>query len=1022
MSSQATSTSTTTTPNPPAIKAADVQNLPTGTQSVQMTVYKVYSKLPTDPDNDQSWGLDGYLYQGTKRASALDGTAPGPQVDISSCIVAKPVPGSVTSVELLKTVSPITDWSFDITIANFDDPDGSATFIGTMVKEDGTTWDLRGSQLAVTPQAVKVTVLQPSMTVPNFGDGTSIQSLQNMSPIVTVATPEVKVGEDGAQIYGNQIMQSLMMNSLVDSGVESVLGNIQPITDEEQLKIYNNNLEFFKRAGVHMVCDYLKKNGTEIPSSITNHIEWKNTIFIRMCSQPSPPKGQAGSSSQWDAAKLYGLDPENNPKDRNLVLKLQQQYHRATMDCYGLGFKQQCTDWYLYENHAEAWFNYYAYVCGTSESTGRTATLSSNPPGVTGNNTEGPSSVRQILNKLSLLKHAAIRNAKDNNLPVPKLSIKSVIKKLDAANNENMAYAMYINEQLANEVKALLGPTGDNALSAAMKAELQRTGHEVSEGTRNLAAIAANVFELILNNDSGASGIKSLGQRFLAYWQKRCTRGMRATRMTVAQANEALNGIEIQDLLKPSKTSGSDDVPQLIENSDAATETNQAITGFLSRLGKGFKAVSGKIGFVLKLGMHVGAIVAMSLLIEGKFGSASPAQIGLAICASTMAGLTAIGKLVDVAPALSKSVSVALANSGFYQKLRGYFCLRLAPAFSDPASFSKLATAFVGDLERLVRTLGLIGCIFNIYLSANEMSETAGQNNPIAEQEHVFAEVNLALGCTELALGVGSIVPEVAGFETLAAVCGPLGLVVGLAALGVMLASLVDIPKTDPWSKLEDWMADAPTKYGSYNQSLTIIGDVLITYVIPPIKINKVNIVPSSSSNSCNQSAKGGNQDQPNKNNNNGKSNNNSGNNNQGSSNKPDPGQEPRCVTLAQQTAALRLDNALEAFTTEARRFQANLPVITAAHVYQSRLRSFIVAGLLWDPANFHFQEATNDFVYAWVYMHAHGQWEVTGLNPNTGGNPPNPFIPIVDEMNNAYFALEAAMAEVGTAAVPGSI
>ncbi|SPJ91005.1 uncharacterized protein FTOL_13407 [Fusarium torulosum] len=282
-----------------------------------------------------------------------------------------------------------------------------------------------------------------------------------------------------------------------------------------------------------------------------------------------------------------------------------------------------------------------------------------------------------------------------------------------------------------------------------------------------------------------------------------------------------------------------------------------------------------------------------------------------------MAGLTAIGKLVDVAPALSKSVNVALAKSGFYQKLRGWFCVRLAPAFSDPASFSKLATAFIGDLERLVRTLGLIGCIFNVYLSADEMSETAGQNNPISEQEHVFAEVNLALGSTELALGVGSIVAEVAGFEALTTVCGPLGIVVGLAALGVMLASLFDIPKTDPWSKLEDWMADAPTMYGSYNQSPTITGDVLITYVIPPIKITKVN------------------QDQPNKDNNNGNNNkNNSGNNNQANSNNSDPGQEPRRVIPVQHTAALRLDNALAAFTAEASQFQANLPVITAAHVY----------------------------------------------------------------------------------------
>lgn len=74
------------------------------------------------------------------------------------------------------------------------------------------------------------------------------------------------------------------------------------------------------------------------------------------------------------------------------------------------------------------------------------------------------------------------------------------------------------------------------------------------------------------------------------------------------------------------------------------------------------------------------------------------------------------------------------------------------------------------------------------------MSETAGQNNSIVEQEHVYAEVNLALGSTELAFGVGSIVAEVAGFERLAAICRPLGIIVGFAAFAVILASIFEMP------------------------------------------------------------------------------------------------------------------------------------------------------------------------------------------------------------------------------------
>lgn len=190
---------------------------------------------------------------------------------------------------------------------------------------------------------------------------------------------------------------------------------------------------------------------------------------------------------------------------------------------------------------------------------------------------------------------------------------------------------------------------------------------------------------------------------------------------------------------------------------------------------------------------------------------------------------------------------------------------------------------------------------------------------------------------------------------------------------------------------------------------------------MPLLNISKVSTVPSSNPSNPNQSAKGGNQGQSNNNDNKG-NNKSSGNNSQDSGNKSDPSQKPRHVKPPQQTAAVRLCDALGGLILEAEQFQANLLIVTAARVYQSVLHSFIKVGFLWHPASSHFQEATSDFVNAWEHMRTNGQWEVAGLSPNTGVEPTNSFIPIVDEMNAAYLALEVAMGVDSTVAGAGGI
>lgn len=54
-------------------------------------------------------------------AAATDG-GHGPQIDISSSVRAQAVSASDSSLELVKTLDPLTDWTFDIIITSFGIP------------------------------------------------------------------------------------------------------------------------------------------------------------------------------------------------------------------------------------------------------------------------------------------------------------------------------------------------------------------------------------------------------------------------------------------------------------------------------------------------------------------------------------------------------------------------------------------------------------------------------------------------------------------------------------------------------------------------------------------------------------------------------------------------------------------------------------------------------------------------------------------------------------------------------------
>ncbi|KAJ4009524.1 hypothetical protein NW752_009114 [Fusarium irregulare] len=947
---------------------ADVQKPSQATQSVSLTAYKISSK----PHDASQYEPEGWLYQGLKTvagtsqngkivngvlfncvyySAALDNQEIGPQVDISHDVTSKEVPGNAANLEMLKAKSPLSPWSFDIIFTDFGGK--ASAFTGTMIKEDGSQWDLYGTYYGPVSQEVKVTVIPDTMEVPNFNDGTSLASLQAISPIVTVETPGFDIGADGAQIHGNTIMQNLMMQSLLGTKAESVLGRIEPVTDVEQMEIYQANKEFFFRGGVHMLCDNLKSQ-TQVPNTIADHIAWKNRIFIAMCSQPTvppPADGQKRISSSWDPARMYGLDPNNKQADATLLETLQSQYRQATMDCYALGYRKQSDEWSLYEAHAEAWFNYYAYYITTPEALERMAVLSANAPGVSDEKSEGPSSMREIVNKLTILRHAAEKNALKAGFAKPNLDVDGVVRKLEAAHNENMAYSMYINDEMVDEAKALLGQgPNDPALARAFQTQLNKMQDETSAGANDLAIIAVSTFELINNSDS------KLGKKIKGWWKNRQTRGVKVENLTVAQANQGLELADLTAVRQPAPPNPDaaavnlDD--QLVPDGPAERAINEAGESLLKKMGKGARALGefGKrwIGRILRVGVHVAAIAFMFRILEGGLSQCSPGEIGAAVCVMGMAGLTLVGKLAEVLPDITRAVGWTFRESGLFQTSRTWFCQRLQDAFKGPPSWSKVGKALVGDLEKAIRTLGLIGCVFNIYMSAEAMHQTgSGPNDPVAARERIFATVNVALGSVELAAGLGTVMGDILGFEALTAVCGPLGLVVGLLAIGVTLIDTIFFPP-DPYQYLKDWMAAEPTQFGSYNPNQTFTGTSSLTVSLPAIQISKVETTGNAEKQNGSATH-------------NGSANQNDGGNGDNPAAKSNPAQ----VTAPQQVAAQRTTTALQAFSDKVSEFQSGTYAASFPRLYGTVLSTSINIGLTWESANLHFQNSTNDFVTA---------------------------------------------------------
>ncbi|EHK22120.1 uncharacterized protein TRIVIDRAFT_216139 [Trichoderma virens Gv29-8] len=126
----------------------------------------------------------------------------------------------------------------------------------------------------------------------------------------------------------------------------------------------------------------------------------------------------------------------------------------------------------------------------------------------------------------------------------------------------------------------------------------------------------------------------------------------------------------------------------------------------------------------------------------------------------------------------------------------------------------RTTNAMIGSVGNLVRTVCIIGCIFELYTSFWELHSACYSTIPDQFVRIAYAGFKFALTCIETAaigLGIGA---EILGHVTLAAVCGYVGIAIALVGIVAGIAYITWGPQPD--TPVEKFLNDHLRDIGGY--------------------------------------------------------------------------------------------------------------------------------------------------------------------------------------------------------------
>lgn len=775
---------------------------------------------------------------------------PGTNIDISASVSYMGATTGFGDMHLLKCADPLNPWSFNILVKDYNLP--NATFSGNLQLADGSINDFFGSYVGYNDTDVQVTegTSLPAGMAPLRGD---LNVLENgITPLEAIATspPDDSTTDsvsnpnpDAAQQKGNEMMQNLITHALDGTRGAQIMGPIPPIEDFHQLALLNSNSEFLQRGSVHTLCEQIKlQQGMD--TNLSDHIAWKYNLYMNMLTSPPPLPGAMGTSLTWDPATMNGLD-RKNPRDVQLLAKLQSQYQTVSMTAYEMGYTQQCNQWADFTPDAEYWFNAYAAYLRSDEHKSQWATQSvgqitqivaglPSPVSVTSQD-----KVRMWTNKLALLQYQAQKQAAEKRLPLPKLDIEPIIDDLLSQLHEHAAYSQIVDQAFIDEATKIANNSnsGSSPLSDAFKAELAKMSADAQEGGQELYTIVPHVLTLLNNPES------AMYQRLRDYIASRSPGGVAPENLTIGQIGDWITSADFTEFETKSPVTSASSVQDsslatLIGDDESTKVLNTTGSQWAQRVKTTFKTL-------FQVALHAGALLMLYSAVSGGSSGKSTIpqyQINTAICALATEGVILVGDTVGAFPQY-KGAQWAIDKGGITKSASAWFTKSIG-AESTPL----FASAMIGDLSEAVRVLGVVGCIFNLVTSYNCMNATVQDpRDSNVQNETYFNKWSFSMGVVEGAAYVGGIIPEVIGFELGAAVCGPLGMAVGAAAPVVMLVQPTTFPM-DLYVAIQDWMTGLPMDFGSWCPNEAITGSSIV-HPTPPMLGPGQNGIPSAAPN-----------------------------------------------------------------------------------------------------------------------------------------------------------------------------
>ncbi|EOD44494.1 hypothetical protein UCRNP2_8793 [Neofusicoccum parvum UCRNP2] len=753
------------------------------TYKYEITTFMTNAKEINSEKDYQAWGTLGLgvkhphgvlqhvgSYRRPSRLGPDKKRIAGNECDISDSIelvVDASLPS--TSMHYVKHADHITEFSFDIIVTDFGTD--QAAFTGTMTTIQGT-YDWYGEfsdRKEVTKKFEKVVTQAP----PNLVG--SIAELVGITPVAWKAKGSVKAGEDAAQKYGDELMNKIMMHALDPETRKTLLPNL-PALDATAQSILDENRSFFRRGAIHLLADQFKEM-KEVDEKLKKCITTKFKQFMDMLTAPAVAS-EDGSPAKDSSIAAYGWDPVN---DAQKVSDLRLQYQRVTMRCYQEGYKVQCPEWGRYLKEPEYWFNEYSQFLVSREHVGPwrgSVVQRANQPGTISVDQE----LLQWGNKLSMLKNAAPKDRWDT------LDVDRVTGVLAGEAQMALVYAQKVDDELLAAAKLLFEQLDTTDSSAEYKEMLSKRSTYSEEIDRGVREEGVALLSRLVNHDS------NLAIEATFYWENRLPPGAavgKGGRMTVGQIITSWeDDARLRDLR------AADNLPPLEE-------------GPRKPLWDRIKGGAGAVLGVIKTALHVVAFSTLISQLASEGSKMHPVELTRTICALASETINAIGWA-------SRKALNWLWNKGFvFRNAIGWFNDALKTGLNTIGK--RIANALVGSIGKVIRLIGLAGCICSIISSYWDMQKAESMNKNDRTAFLWYSRVSFALGCLEGLVIVTGMVAEVFGWVSCATVCGPVGIAIGVIMIVATVVYYVFFAP-DPLGDIKKFLRGEAKDVGSYKE------------------------------------------------------------------------------------------------------------------------------------------------------------------------------------------------------------